>query len=117
MLSTEITGREFTLPEHFEYLEKTGGSFFGVFSGDTSFHFSVEFFGDSITWIGERQWAEDQTVKVTSNSVVISFTSTQYGQILGWVLSQGCNARPLKPARLVKEWKENVIVMNQLASN
>ena len=117
MLSAEITGREFSLPEHFEYLDKTGGSFFGVFSGDTFYHFSVEFFGDSITWIGERQWAQDQTVKVTDTSIIISFTSTQYGKILGWVLSQGSNARPLKPARLVKEWKDNVFEMNHIANS
>ncbi len=111
MLKADITDTYFTLPENFEYLDTTGGSHFGVFSGDTISRYSVEFFGDSRTWIGERQWADDQTVERTEKGIIISFSSSQYGQILGWVLSQGGSARPLKPARLVKEWKENIAQM------
>lgn len=113
MFNATVTGINFNLPKDFEYCKTTGGSRFGVFSGDTIERYSVEFFGQSMTWIGERTWAEDQRIVKNEDSITIAFTSTQYGSILGWVLSQGGSARPLEPQRLVKEWKENIALMNR----
>ncbi len=113
MLKATVTELGFNLPKDYEYCLTTGGSRFGVFSGDTIERYSVEFFGKSMTWIGERMWAEDQSIVKNENSITITFTSTQYGSILGWVLSQGGDARPLEPQRLVREWKENIALMNR----
>jgi hypothetical protein len=46
----------------------------------------------------------------------MEFTSTQYHKVLKWVLSCGCNAVPVKPLKLVNEWKGNIKEMRKLAA-
>jgi predicted DNA-binding transcriptional regulator YafY len=99
----------FTLPLDYDYRESSsGGSYFGVFAGAETYHFRAAFYNEAIVWAAERKWAADQTVEETGNGIILDFTSSQYDKVLEWVLSRGCNARPLEPAELVEGWKAHI---------
>jgi hypothetical protein len=61
----------------------------------------------------ERQWAADQKITEIEDGVKIEFTSSQYDKVLKWVLSNGCYAIPLKPKKLVDDWKWHVAEMKK----
>jgi predicted DNA-binding transcriptional regulator YafY len=110
-----LTADIFTLPEDYDYRAKTGGSYFGVFAGQQNYHFRIAFYDEAIVRVQERQWAEDQRVGEYGSGVVIEFTSTQFGKIFEWVLSQGCNALPLEPPELVEAWRDNARKIAEIA--
>jgi predicted DNA-binding transcriptional regulator YafY len=102
------TGTAFELPEDYDYLRKTGGSYFGVFAGSKEYRFKTAFYDEAVVWAKERQWAADQAVTDKGDHVIVEFTSTQYEKVLEWVLSRGCNAVPLEPAELVEDWHTHI---------
>jgi predicted DNA-binding transcriptional regulator YafY len=108
-----LTKDTFTLPANYDYAARAGGSYFGVYAGQTSEHFQVAFSGDYVLWAKERLWAADQKTLDTPHGVIIDFTSAQYGKVLEWVLSKGAWAVPLKPARLVNDWQWNIEQMRK----
>jgi predicted DNA-binding transcriptional regulator YafY len=114
MKNVSLTEDSFTLPNDFDYLVKEDGSNFGVFSGNKKYRFRIEFYDDSAMWVGERQWAADQHIEDTGEGAVITFTSSQYWKVLEWILSQGCNARPLEPKGLVDDWESHINEMQKL---
>jgi predicted DNA-binding transcriptional regulator YafY len=103
-----ITNDTFCFPRDYDYSERTGGSYFGVFAGREKEHFRVAFYGDYVLWAKERLWAADQKIEDTEDGVVIDFSSTQYGKVLEWVLSKGAWAVPLEPEKLVRDWEWNI---------
>jgi predicted DNA-binding transcriptional regulator YafY len=108
-----LTKDHFTLPPDFDY-RANSGSHFGVFTGQTKFHFRIAFYEASAMWVTERQWADDQKIEETGDGLIISFSSTQYAKVLEWVLSQGCAARPLEPEALVKDWRRHIGEMKKM---
>jgi predicted DNA-binding transcriptional regulator YafY len=110
-----LTERNFSLPKHHDYRAQTGGSYFGAFAGQQERHFRVAFRDESIVWVQDRQWAEDQRIEEAGAEVIIDFTRGQYEKVFEWVLSQGCNARPLEPAELVEAWRDNARKMAGIA--
>jgi predicted DNA-binding transcriptional regulator YafY len=104
----------FSLPKDFKYADFSGDSYFGVFIGQEKQRFIVDFYEDSIPFVEERQWAADQKITEKDDRITIEFTSTQYGKVLGWVLSCGCNAIPRKPKKLVDNWKWHISEMKKL---
>lgn len=111
-----LTKKTFTLPPDYDYSAKIDGSYFGVFIGAKKYRFRVFFNEDSIVWVQDRKWAADQVIEQSSPGVVVDFTSTQYEQVLGWVLSRGSTAQPLAPPQLVKDWREQIEIMQQNAA-
>ncbi|MDR0909883.1 MAG: WYL domain-containing protein [Spirochaetaceae bacterium] len=105
----------FTLPADYDYRIMQGGSYFGVYAGDKKYNFSVKFTGDFVLWAKERKWADDQTNEDTPDGVIVSFSSTQYAKVLEWTLSKGAFANPLKPAKLVTDWKAQIAAMRKNA--
>jgi hypothetical protein len=85
------------------------------FTGAEKYRFSVAFYAESVLWVKERKWAADQIIQENDDGVTITFTSTQYDKVLGWVLSHGCRALPLEPERLVKDWKWHATGMRRTA--
>ncbi|AEF81107.1 helix-turn-helix transcriptional regulator [Leadbettera azotonutricia] len=110
-----LTKDTFTLPKDFDYCSNADGSNFGVFAGEKKCRFAIAIYGESIPWVQERKWAADQATKETDDGIIISFTSTQYGKVLEWVLSKGCNAMPLGPNELVQDWKIHINLMKKMA--
>ena len=102
-----VTKEEFTLKGGFDYRSSVGQSYFGVFKGVKSYKFIIEIKGEA-QWIKERQWAEDQNIQKTANGIKLSFSSSQFDLILGWLLSLGHKARPLAPKLLIERWKEAI---------
>lgn len=98
----------FTLPDDFDYHQHNDGSYFGIFSGTIKQKFRIELCDDSIVWVEDRQWAADQKITKTKDTVIIEFTSTQFGKVLEWVLSRGATAHPLEPKELVDLWKQSI---------
>jgi hypothetical protein len=77
-----LTTTKFTLPADFDYCSRADGSNFGVFAGEKKHRFSVAFYDEAQLWVRERKWATDQVIKETADHTVITFTSTQYNQVL-----------------------------------
>jgi len=117
MKNVTLSSVHFSLPKRFDYRSNNGSSFFGVFAGQEKFQFRVCFYDESVLWVQERQWAEDQKIEKTNDGVVITFTSTQYDKVLEWILSRGCTALPLAPKTLVNDWRYHVTEMGKLRSN
>jgi predicted DNA-binding transcriptional regulator YafY len=105
-----LTNEHFTLPNDFDYCTKNDGSYFGIYLGKKG-HYRIEFASSASVDIQERKWAVDQKIETTRNGIIIDFSSTQYEKVLTWVLSFGINARPLKPSKLINEWKENIFAL------
>jgi predicted DNA-binding transcriptional regulator YafY len=108
MRNVRKTMEDFKLPENFDFCSKTGGTFFGMYHGDTARRYRIRFFGLALPTIKERKWADDQTITEDENGLTLAFSSTQYSNILAWTLSFGQYAVPVEPRELVDEWRENV---------
>ena len=61
--------------------------------------------------VKEKIWADSQVFKEAEDKTTIEFDSSQFLKIKSWVLSNGCNAKPIQPKWLVKEWKRHVLEM------
>ena len=110
-----LAKEQFSLPKDFDYRTGNADSYFGVFSGQKRQKFKIAFFDYSVVWIKDRQWAADQKIVETENSVIISFSSTQFDKVVEWVLSRGSTARPLEPETLVNAWRNNIEEMRKQA--
>jgi hypothetical protein len=102
------SGEGFKLPADYDFCSKTGGTFFGMYHGDTVRRYRIRFSGMALPTIKERKWADDQAITENGNELILEFSSTQYSNILAWVLSFGRYAVPVEPKELVAEWRENV---------
>jgi predicted DNA-binding transcriptional regulator YafY len=109
-----LTKDTFTLPKNFDYTTSTGNSYFGVFSGQEVYNFTIDFSDDAIIYAKERQWADDQKIIETDEGITIKFSSTQYHKVLQWLLSCGCHAYPQKPKQLVDDWNYHVLEMRKM---
>jgi predicted DNA-binding transcriptional regulator YafY len=115
MKNITLTDSRFSLPKDFDYRAGSGGSHFGVYTGQKKHRFKITFYDYSVTWINDRQWANDQKITETEDGIIITFTSTQFEKVLEWVLSRGCTARPLEPELLVNAWQSNIEEMRKMA--
>jgi hypothetical protein len=94
-----VTESGFSLPGDYDYCSRSDGSNFGVFAGITRYRFCIDFFEPAAFLI------TDQAITEIESGIRITFTSTQYDKVLEWVLSKGCYGMPVKPEKLVTEWK------------
>jgi len=110
--NASLADRRFVLPEDFDYLMKSEGSYFGIFLGEKK-HYRIAFTSGVSMEIQERKWAADQKIEAPEDGsgIIIDFSSAQYEKILAWALSFGMNAHPVEPPELVDEWKENILAM------
>ena len=112
-----LTEETFSLPKDFDFNSRCAGGKFGTFLAEDSDEFVIDFYNDGRQYVKECVWAENQ--KITDyddeNRTEISFVSSQGLKIREWVLSQGANARPLKPEWFVKDWKKQLEEMRKLA--
>jgi predicted DNA-binding transcriptional regulator YafY len=113
--NAELTPDKFILPADYDYGGYNKGNF-GVFMSDKTYLFKVEFFEHIALFVSERLWSADQKIEERNSGILISFTSTQFAKVLQWVLSYGCNARPLEPKELVNEWKRHVKAMVKMGN-
>jgi hypothetical protein len=100
--------------KNYKYADFSGESYFGVFIGQNTQRFVVDFYEDSVSFVTERQWAAVQKITEKDDRVTIEFTSTQYDKVLRWVLSCGCNAIPKFPKKLVNDWKGHILEIRKL---
>lgn len=110
MSNPVLTQETFELPADYDFTPHCGGDHFGAFYEKQKFRFTVEFFGTARPWVRERIWADDQQITECEeeNKTVVSFTAAQSIMVKEWILSQGCNARPVEPDFFVKEWKQEI---------
>ncbi|MDR0301111.1 MAG: WYL domain-containing protein [Treponema sp.] len=107
----------FSLPKNFKYADFSGDSYFGVYIGQEKKSYAINCYEEAAVFAADRQWAADQKIIEIKDGISIEFTSTQYDKVLKWVLSNGCNAVPKKPKRLVEDWKWHIQEMQKIASN
>ena len=115
MRNAVVTDEAFELPEDFEFSSRLVDGNFGAVFKQKSEHYKIEFYREAQMVVKERKWAENQIIKDEENKTIIEFDSTQFLKIKAWVLSNGCNAKPLEPEWLVKEWKKHAIEMAKMA--
>jgi len=114
MQNATLTKDSFSLPKNYSYTETAGDSYFGIFIGLEKYKFAVECYEDAAIFATERLWAGDQKITKIEGGVTIEFNSTQYDKVLKWVLSCGCNAIPIKPLKLVNDWKWHIKELKKL---
>lgn len=114
--SLHISNETFPLPANYEFEKRVSGGKFGAFIGSPKNHFAVEFYGCSREFVKDCIWVEGQTITDDDENDVttIEFDTVQASKVKEWILSQGCNARPLEPEWLVEEWKEEITTMLEL---
>ena len=78
-------------------------------------HYKIEFYREARHLVKEKVWANSQVITESKDKTIIEFDSTQFLKIKAWVLSNGCNAKPIAPAWLVKEWKRHAVEMAKMA--
>lgn len=109
-----VTETAFDLPEDFEFSNRLENANFGAVFRQKSEHYKIEFYREAQMVVKERKWAENQTITESDGKTTIEFDSTQFLKIKVWVLSNGCNAKPITPAWLVKEWKRHASEMGKM---
>ena len=109
-----LTKDNFSLPNNYSYADFSGDSYFGVFIGQEKKSYIIECYQEAVVFVSERQWAADQKITKIKDGIRIEFTSTQYDKVLRWVLSCGCRAVPIKPKKLVDDWKSHIQEMRKL---
>jgi len=117
MKNVRLTEKTFSFPASADYRVRFDGSYFGAYSGEKKYRFRIAFFGDGAMRVKERRWAADQRIKETPDGVILSFTSAQYGKVRELVLSNGRDALPLEPEKLVRDWQENLRDMQKRAKS
>lgn len=110
----KVTNNIFTLPKNYSYNDFSGGSYFGAFIGQEKNLFAIDCYEEAAVFVPERQWAADQKITKIDDGIRIEFSSTQYEKVLKWVLSFGCSAVPIKPKKLVDDWKWHIQEMRKL---
>ena len=109
-----VTEAEFELPKNYDFESRCiDGNFGAVFSKKAE-HYVIEFYNEARLLVKEKIWADSQVFKEDENKTTIEFDSSQFLKIKSWVLSNGCNAKPIQPEWLVKEWKRHVEGMTKL---
>ena len=115
MENVQLTEDTFTLPKDFDFYDRAGGGRFGaVFEGKKE-RYRIEFYKAARYDITECVWADDQVITESENATTITFTSAQHYKVKEWVLSKGSMARPLEPAWLVEQWKQNARELAEMA--
>lgn len=111
----KIKKETFELPKDFEYEKHANGNF-GRYIENQTYQFKIKIMSQiESDFVETYTWAPDQTFKKQKdNTTIMTFSSNQYYPVLHWVLEKGMYALPLKPERLVNEWKENVQRMNEM---
>lgn len=114
MKNAVVTEDEFELPENYEFESRCKDGNFGAVFSKKAEYYVIEFYNEARLLVKEKIWADSQVFKEDENKTTIEFDSSQFLKIKSWVLSNGCNAKPIQPEWLVKEWKRHVEGMVKL---
>ena len=109
-----VTEDEFELPKNYDFESRCKDGNFGAVFSKKAEHYVIEFYNEARLLVKEKIWADSQVFKEGENKTTIEFDSSQFLKIKSWVLSNGCNAKPIQPEWLVKEWKRHVEGMTKL---
>jgi len=116
ILKTRLTKEVFTLPKNYSYNDFSGDSYFGIFIGQEKKQFTIDCYEAAAVYASDRLWAKDQKITEKDGFVRMEFSSTQYNKVLKWVLSCGCYAVPIKPKKLIDDWKWHVMEMKKMVN-
>ena len=104
----------FELPQNWTFDSNYGGGKFGAYTFGAPENYKIKFSGEAQTWVKEHIWGHNQTITNDSESLVLSFTSSQDDKILEWILSCGNLAVPLEPEKFVERWKNEIKEMAKM---
>ncbi len=107
--------KTFKLPENYDFASQCSGGKFGAFVSAEKEKYKIDFYGSSRQYVKDCVWADDQIVidDEEKGTTTITFTSSQSLNILEWILSQGGNAKPIKPKWLVERWEKTILTLAQ----
>ena len=115
MRNVVVTEESFDLPDDFEFENRCKDGNFGAVFRQKFEHYKIEFYREARLLVKEKVWADSQVITESEGKTTIEFDSTQFLKIKSWVLSNGCNAKPIQPAWLVKKWKRHASEMAKMA--
>lgn len=97
-----MPGNRFKRPEDFDIKKHLQDSF-GIFAGDTKYKVHVEFDEWAAELIREKEWHPAQELKdLEDGRVELRVELADLFEIERWILSWGCHAKVLTPAKLRK---------------
>ena len=114
MKNAVVTEDEFELPDDFEFESRCKDGNFGAVFSKKNDHYVIEFYNEARLIVKEKIWADSQVFKEDDNKTTIEFDSSQFLKIKAWILSNGCNAKPIQPEWLVNEWKRHITEMSKM---
>ena len=108
-----ISKSTFKLPSNFRFHEDSEQGRFCAFQYDDYFDFKIEFYGDARKSCHEYVWSDNQVLKENQkeNKTILTFTTSQWIPVKKWLLSFGCDVKPLEPDWFVEDWKKTLLEM------
>ena len=104
----QITKEKFSIPKDFkleDHIDVQMGAW--GFTGEKT-KVEIEFVKGLKTYVMERTWHKDQTIRENPDgSVYLSFETNQLGQAAAWIMSFGGGARALNPPELIEDIKRS----------
>ena len=101
--SMKATNRSFEPDANFD-AEKYFSGAFNLYRSAERHKVRIQFFGVAARLVAERVWHPSQKLTRRSDgSIVLAMTVSDIGEVAGWVLSWGPNAKVLGPGELRKE--------------
>lgn len=103
----------FSFSKDYDFRNQTEGVF-GRYIEKKEEDYEILLKGYSAEYSRNRIFSVNQEIINTDNgNIIIKFHSNQYAPIKSWLLKQGANGIPLKPKRLVDDWKKEILEMSK----
>ncbi|MBN2755688.1 MAG: WYL domain-containing protein [Bacteroidales bacterium] len=104
----KILNKNFILKDDCDFRKQTEG-IFGRYVEKEYYNFEILLKGYSAEYSKNRIFSLNQEILYKENGqIIIKFKSNQYSPIKSWLLKQGSNGIPIKPERLVNDWKKEI---------
>ncbi len=115
MKDSHILDKTFTVPEDFDYRDWIDENF-GVYASEQDVYKVRLLFAREVgAFALSEKFTENQSVEEKADgSVEVSFATTQFSEILRFVLSQGSTVRVLEPEELIDAVKEEAEKVRKL---
>ncbi len=114
IIELQITGRPFPIPDDLDINAWVSQSF-GLFRDNTVHDAVIHFDSFQARWIRERRWHHTQSIEEhPDGSLILHMTACGLEGIKRWVLSYGCHAEVLAPAKLREMVRAEVQDMGEI---
>ncbi len=100
--------------ENSKELESYISSGFGIFMNTKSYKAKIMFLGRAAQIVKTQTWHKNQIIEFEKNKLFLTLPFSSHEELLSKIFSFGSLAIPLEPNELVKKWKDEIKLMNNL---